>query len=76
MNFIKKLFCRHSWVLKAKRVSNYVSDWQTFSDSGWYDDLLYVCSKCGKSKIVTKPNKSHPLHHEWVPVNGGESNES
>lgn len=65
---IKQLFCKHNWEEIATRRSSYISDYVTFSDYGYYDDHLYVCHKCNKTKIVVKQNKKHPLYSEWKKV--------
>lgn len=68
MMIFKKLFCKHDYKLVAKRKSQYVSDWQTFSDLGMYDDYLYECKKCGKQNIKTFANSSHPLYSLWKKI--------
>jgi len=64
-NDMWKIFCKHDYKLVANRQSNYTSDYQSFSDLGWYEDKLYKCSKCGKEKIKTVQGPNHPLYHEW-----------
>lgn len=68
MGKIQQFFCKHDWVELATRKSSYTSDYVTFSDCGWYNDHLYGCSKCGKTKVVIKQNKNHPLYSEWKQV--------
>lgn len=63
--FYKKLTCKHDYKLIKTRRSDYCSDYQTFFDLGMYDDHLYECSKCGKQKLITVQNSSHPCYKEW-----------
>lgn len=68
MDWLRRIFCLHLWKSVKKRVSNYCSDYQTFSDLGFYDDVMYECIKCGKKKVKVVANDSHPLHHKWVDI--------
>lgn len=65
MEWLRQLFCKHKFKIIAKRKSDYTSDHQTFSDYGWYDDVLYRCEKCGKEEIITRRNKNHVLYNPW-----------
>lgn len=63
---IKSLFCKHDYKLKAKRKSmTYCTDYLYFSDVGMYDELLYVCNKCGKNKHKYVMNEEHPSYSKW-----------
>ena len=68
MNWIRRLFCFHVWKPVKRRVSNYCSDYQMFSDLGFYDDIMYKCVKCDKVKVKVVPNEKNPLHHEWSDI--------
>lgn len=65
---ILKIFCKHEYKEIAKRKSNYTSDYQYFSDLGWYNDILLECKKCRKRKIKTVPNETHPMFQKWEKV--------
>ncbi len=58
---LKQLLCRHHWERYAKRRSNYCQDYHTFSDIGWWDDVMLKCTKCGKLKMTHEANEAHPL---------------
>ena len=62
---LKQLFCKHEYKKIAKRKSNYCSDYVMFSDLGDYEDVLYACKKCKKTKIEII-NKH--FYHEWEKV--------
>lgn len=65
---IKQLFCSHCYKKIAIRTSNYTSDTRNFIDLGCYNDELYKCTKCGKTKIKVVQNEKHPLYHEWQKI--------
>lgn len=69
---LKQLFCNHNYKLIAKRKSNYCSDYLMFSDSGMFDDYLYRCVKCQRTKIERKINESHPLYNNWEKIDTDE----
>lgn len=51
MKIFKQLFCKHNYKKIATRKSSYCSDYLYFSDLGDYEEILYECCKCGKTKI-------------------------
>ena len=65
---IKELFCKHIYKKVSERQSEYTSDYNCFSDLGWYNDVIYKCEKCGKEKILTIKNEKHPCYCKWEKV--------
>lgn len=47
--FVKNLFCKHAWI-QVKDISK-----TTVIDSKEYNQSLFVCNKCGKTKWVLIP---------------------
>lgn len=61
----RRLLCSHSYKEVAKRRSFYCTDHITFADLGEYEEILYVCKKCGKKKIKTVNTF---LNNEWKKI--------
>ena len=63
---LKQIFCKHNYEKIAHRPSIYTSDYIMFSDLGYYNDVLYECTKCKKRKMEVVKNEKHPLYQRWV----------
>ena len=64
MKLIKRLFCKHNYILIKTDSADYCTDWLYFSDIGMWDANSYLCTKCEKIITKTEKNKKHPCYVE------------